>query len=202
MRIDQPRSLMIVIALLLSGCAGQTAPARATASPSPALTATTTAEAVSATRPPSVPAIPSATSTSTASAGPAATAPASAITATPVYTPTPTPPPNPSATPAFAATATATATAIPAPTPAPAGPVRHSSITASTFEQGITVPVGTTVIWTNREGVSHTVTSEDLSIDSPFMSGGERFAHTFTRPGRYELWCRQHQGMTATLVVS
>ncbi len=185
MRIDQPRALMIVIALLLSGCAGRTAPARATASPSPVLTATTTAEAVSATRPPSVPVLPTATSTVPASAG--------AITATPVYTPTPTPPPSPSATPAFAATAT--------PAPTSAGFVRHSSITASTFEDGITVPVGTTVIWKNLEGVSHTVTSVDLSIDSPFISGRERFAYTFAAPGRYELWCRLHQGMTATVVV-
>ena len=79
--------------------------------------------------------------------------------------------------------------------------MRNTSIVTSLFEQGITIAAGTTVSWTNDEGLQHTVTSTDLSVESPYLSAGDSWSHTFGAAGRYSFWCRLHQQMTTTVVV-
>jgi len=70
----------------------------------------------------------------------------------------------------------------------------------------IEVPVGATVVWTNQDVTTHTVTSG--TPDSPtdrFDSGtvpqGEQFSFTFTEAGEFEYFCRRHNNMRGTVVV-
>jgi plastocyanin len=65
----------------------------------------------------------------------------------------------------------------------------------------ITVPVGTTVRWTNRDDIPHTVVSDDKSIKSKPLDTDETFTYTFTKPGTYTYFCSIHPKMTAKIVV-
>jgi len=49
----------------------------------------------------------------------------------------------------------------------------------------ITVPVGTTVTWTNRDDVPHTVVSTDKAFRSPALDTDQTFSHTFDTAGEY-----------------
>lgn len=60
---------------------------------------------------------------------------------------------------------------------------------------------GSTVTWTNEEGVAHTVTAVDGSFDSPFLAADEQFSHLFAKPGTIEIFCRVHAGMTGIVIV-
>jgi plastocyanin len=65
----------------------------------------------------------------------------------------------------------------------------------------LTVPVGTTVIWTNRDQDSHTVTSTDGVFSSPALDPGEGFSYRFTTSGTYTYYCALHPHMTARVIV-
>ena len=73
-----------------------------------------------------------------------------------------------------------------------------------------TVPVGTTVTWTNEDAVLHTVTSgtsdgtsgsPDGLFDSGDMATGDTFEHTFDSAGTYDYYCAPHPWMRGTVVV-
>lgn len=68
------------------------------------------------------------------------------------------------------------------------------------------VEVGTTVTWTNKSDLIHTVTSgsgrtADGLFDSGNMSGGETFTYTFNEVGVFDYFCVPHENMTATITV-
>jgi plastocyanin len=63
------------------------------------------------------------------------------------------------------------------------------------------VTVGTTVVWTNRDDESHTVTALDRRYTSTGLEHGESYAHRFNAPGTYTYFCALHPHMTATVVV-
>lgn len=65
----------------------------------------------------------------------------------------------------------------------------------------ITVSVGDTITWTNKDDMPHTVTAYDGSFDSKLFKGGESWSHTFTKPGRYEYYCSPHPWMKGTVIV-
>lgn len=65
----------------------------------------------------------------------------------------------------------------------------------------LTVPVGTTVMWTNEDEEPHTVTSTGNAFASQGLSHHETFTQTFTRPGRYAYFCALHPHMKATVLV-
>jgi plastocyanin len=67
----------------------------------------------------------------------------------------------------------------------------------------LTVPVGTTVTWTNRDDIPHTVVSADDSkmFKSKAMDTDEKFSYTFAKPGRYSYFCSVHPKMTGTIIV-
>jgi len=65
----------------------------------------------------------------------------------------------------------------------------------------ITVPAGTTVRWTNRDDIPHTVVSEDKTFKSKVLDTDEQFTYTFTKPGTYSYFCSIHPKMTAKVVV-
>src|SRR5215212_11003528 len=71
------------------------------------------------------------------------------------------------------------------------------------FEPGtVTVPVGTTVTWTNTGSHSHTVTADDGSFDSGRLDPGEQFPHTFDQPGTFTYHCGFHPEMQGSVVVT
>ena len=63
------------------------------------------------------------------------------------------------------------------------------------------VPVGTTVTWTNRDDVPHTVTSSTKVFKSPPLDTGETFTYTFKQAGTFEYYCALHPHMTGKVVV-
>ena len=67
----------------------------------------------------------------------------------------------------------------------------------------LTVSVGTTVTWTNRDDIPHTVTSADdpKAFKSKVLDTDEKFSFTFTEPGTYPYFCSIHPKMTAKVVV-
>jgi 3',5'-cyclic-AMP phosphodiesterase len=66
----------------------------------------------------------------------------------------------------------------------------------------ITVPVGTTVTWTNRDDVPHNVVSTDKVFKSPALDTDQKFSHTFESPGTFKYYCSMHPRMTGQIVVN
>ncbi len=66
----------------------------------------------------------------------------------------------------------------------------------------LTVPVGTTVTWTNSDSTSHTVTSNDAVFESATLASGDTFDFTFTQAGEFPYHCSIHPSMTATIIVT
>jgi plastocyanin len=65
----------------------------------------------------------------------------------------------------------------------------------------ITVPVGTTLTWTNRDDIPHTVVSDDKKFKSKALDTDEKFSFTFTEPGTYSYFCSIHPKMVAKVIV-
>ena len=67
----------------------------------------------------------------------------------------------------------------------------------------LTVAVGTTVTWTNRDDIPHTVVSTDdpKAFKSKVLDTDEKFSFTFSKPGTYPYFCSVHPKMTGTVVV-
>lgn len=65
----------------------------------------------------------------------------------------------------------------------------------------LTIPVGTTVTWTNNDGAPHTVTADDGSFDSGNLGQGDTFTFTFEEAGTFTYICKIHPSMTATITV-
>ena len=65
----------------------------------------------------------------------------------------------------------------------------------------LTVAVGTTVTWTNRDDIPHTIVSTDKVFKSKVLDTDEKFSFTFAKPGTYPYFCSIHPKMTATVVV-
>lgn len=65
----------------------------------------------------------------------------------------------------------------------------------------ITVKVGTTVTWENKDKVQHTVTSDSGLFDSGLLAKGVPFSFTFTEPGTYTYHCTPHPNMKGTIIV-
>jgi|SRR5215472_14193179 len=67
----------------------------------------------------------------------------------------------------------------------------------------LTVPVGTTVTWTNRDDIPHTVVSTDdpKAFKSKVLDTDEKFSFTFSKAGTYPYFCSIHPKMTGKVVV-
>jgi len=86
--------------------------------------------------------------------------------------------------------------------PAPQG---GTAISVSDFKFNpatLTIPVGTTVIWTNQDEEPHTIAAKDGSFHSPGMDTHGTYSFTFTAPGSYDYICSIHPFMTGTVVVT
>jgi plastocyanin len=108
-------------------------------------------------------------------------------------------------TPAAAPANTPASTSTPAPTqpsapaateqsPAAAEQAQVKLVNFSFSPAQLTVKAGTTVVWTNEDSASHTVTADDGSFDSGTLQKGASFSQTFSKPGEYPYYCRFHGG--------
>jgi plastocyanin len=65
-----------------------------------------------------------------------------------------------------------------------------------------TIPKGTTITFTNKDNMTHTVSE----MTNMFMSSGDMkmnntFVYTFSTAGVYHIYCKYHSVMTATITV-
>lgn len=65
----------------------------------------------------------------------------------------------------------------------------------------LTVPVGTSVTWVNRDDVPHTIVNDNHKFRSRALDTDEKFSYNFTNPGTYEYYCSLHPKMTGKIVV-
>jgi plastocyanin len=66
----------------------------------------------------------------------------------------------------------------------------------------ITVTAGTTIKWTNKDAVTHTVTSSTNLFNSGNMTNGATFSYTFATAGTYSYYCAIHTYMVAAVTVN
>src|SRR5271154_5026962 len=67
--------------------------------------------------------------------------------------------------------------------------------------EALTVPVGTTVTWTNRDDIPHTVVSTDGVSKSKVLDTDEKFSFTFAKAGTFDYFCSIHPKMVGKVVV-
>ncbi len=72
---------------------------------------------------------------------------------------------------------------------------------ATTEPATLTVPVGTSVTWTNRDDIPHTVASTDGVFKSKALDTDEKFSFTFGKAGTYPYFCSIHPKMTGKVIV-
>jgi plastocyanin len=89
--------------------------------------------------------------------------------------------------------------AAPAPTPAAVVPVAMRDI--KFVPARVTVTVGQTVRWTNRDKVTHTVASAALKVASDGIARGQSYEYRATKSGTFPYYCTIHAGQTGVLVV-
>ncbi len=65
----------------------------------------------------------------------------------------------------------------------------------------LTVAVGTTVTWTNRDDIPHTIVSTEKVFKSKVLDTDEKFSFTFDKAGTYPYFCSIHPKMTGSVVV-
>ena len=65
----------------------------------------------------------------------------------------------------------------------------------------VTVAVGSTVTWTNRDDIPHTIVSTEKIFKSKVLDTDEKFSFTFTKAGTYPYFCSIHPKMTGSVVV-
>ena len=67
----------------------------------------------------------------------------------------------------------------------------------------LTVSVGTTVTWINRDDIPHTVVSSEdpKAIKSKVLDTDEKFSFTFAKAGTYPYFCSVHPKMTGKVIV-
>jgi len=67
----------------------------------------------------------------------------------------------------------------------------------------LSVKTGTTVTWTNKDQITHTVTSDTgTTLSSPNLGFNQTFSMTFNTPGTYGYHCTPHPFMTGTVTVT
>lgn len=67
--------------------------------------------------------------------------------------------------------------------------------------------VGSTVVWTNRDDIAHTVSAGTPAEPAPAFATaleaqGATARHTFDRSGTFSYFCERHQFMRGTIIVT
>lgn len=69
--------------------------------------------------------------------------------------------------------------------------------------ENITVKKGTTVTWTNKDDVAHTVTADSGNgPKSELLANGESYSFTFSEVGEFSYHCTPHPQMTGKVTVT
>jgi plastocyanin len=88
-----------------------------------------------------------------------------------------------------------------APT-APQGPNAVNISDLKFVPATLTVPVGTSVTWTNNDKEPHAIAAKDGSFHGPEIDTHGSWSFTFATPGSYDYICSIHPFMTGTVVVT
>lgn len=65
----------------------------------------------------------------------------------------------------------------------------------------LTVKAGSTVLWTNKDDIPHTVTSDSNLFSSSVLDTNQTFQFTFDKPGKFLYFCKLHPMMTGVVAV-
>jgi plastocyanin len=65
----------------------------------------------------------------------------------------------------------------------------------------VSVTLNTTVVWTNKDAVAHTVTSDNGLFDSGLLNTDAVYSHQFTTAGTFNYHCTVHPNMLGKVVV-
>jgi len=94
------------------------------------------------------------------------------------------------------------AAAAPQPQSKPAGKTIQAAIDNFAFTpKEMTIKAGSTVRWTNKDDIPHTVTSDSNLFSSPTLDTNQAFQFTFEKPGRFLYFCTLHPMMTGVITV-
>ncbi len=63
----------------------------------------------------------------------------------------------------------------------------------------LNVKAGSTVIWTNKDDIPHTVTSDSKAFSSAVLDTNQTFQFTFTNAGTFPYFCKLHPRMTGVI---
>jgi|WetSurSiteA1Bulk_404760.scaffolds.fasta_scaffold35701_1 plastocyanin len=66
----------------------------------------------------------------------------------------------------------------------------------------ITVTAGTSVSWTNKDAISHTVTSDTGLFDSGTLAANGTYSYAFMTEGTFAYHCKIHPTMVASVIVT
>ena len=102
---------------------------------------------------------------------------------------------------AFALVAAVGATRAAADEPQPDATVRVEITRFAFAPKEVTVAPGTTVVWTNHDLLSHTVSSRDQSFASKGLGRNDTFQSTVTAEGDFPYVCSVHPFMTGVVHV-
>ena len=94
--------------------------------------------------------------------------------------------------------------ALAQPQPKPQGAEMTQAVKIDNFSFGpadLTVAAGTTVKWTNRDDIPHTVVSTDGVFKSKALDTDDSFAYRFDKAGTYPYFCSLHPKMTGKVIV-
>lgn len=70
------------------------------------------------------------------------------------------------------------------------------------FPEEISISVGETLVWINRDSAKHTVTSDSGNeLDSELLGKNSEYSHTFTKAGTFDYHCTPHPYMKARIIV-
>ena len=92
----------------------------------------------------------------------------------------------------------------PSQTPSIPAPGITVAVTVSAFAfspDTLTVKVGTTVTWTNKDSVPHTISGDDGKWGSSSMGQNAAYQYTFNTAGAFPYYCAIHPSMKGTVIV-
>lgn len=65
----------------------------------------------------------------------------------------------------------------------------------------ITINVGDTVVWTNKDDRDHDFLAKDKSFKSDNLGKGDTFEHKYTKAGKFNYACSYHPRMKGVVIV-
>ncbi len=66
----------------------------------------------------------------------------------------------------------------------------------------LSIKAGTKVVWTNKDSVAHTATSDEKKFDTGLIAQNKEASYVFETPGTYAYHCTPHPQMKAQIIVT